>query len=207
MSKVQATRMAYQSRQKKGILAARAVKLLEQKQTVLLNEIRRSADLFLSESSNLAQISNRARYALSQAEAVLGEKTLGSFAISNKQSFPIDIRSENIMGVDIPDIQVERNTKEPIRNYGLTNTSLLVDEVAETASTEIHALIRLANRELRLRRLLDEYRRTSRRLNAIEQHLIPKLAQESTWIKMSLEERERGEYYRLKRAKKFIRKS
>ncbi len=205
MSSIPITRIAYQERQEKLKLAAQALTLLEKKQTVLLEEIRKSANQFLAETTSMAQITNRARYALSQAEAVLGEAAVRSVAFSSKRSLPLEIRYENMMGVRVPDIHLKHGIEDQIRKYALTNTSLLIDEVAETSSAEVHALIRLANRELRLKKLMDEYRRTFRRLKTIETILIPRLKRESEWIRVNLEERERGDYYRLKRAKRQLK--
>jgi V/A-type H+-transporting ATPase subunit D len=83
----------------------------------------------------------------------------------------------------------------------LTNTSVLVDEVADSARAGIDALVRLANRELRLKRLMEEYQRTFRRLKTIENRILPRLRKEIAWIQLNLEERERTDFYRLKRMK------
>lgn len=206
MNKVEITRLALQERRAKYALGQQALKLLEKKQTVLLAEIRKSADAILDESESLSQVSNRARFALSRAEAVLGEAGVRSAALTGQRSLPVNIRTDNIMGVHIPDIRVGETQNEPENQYGVTNASLLLDEVVQTSTEEMFALIRMANRELRLRRLLDEYRRTFRRLNAIEHHLLPRINQEMTWIEMNLEEREQSAYFRLKRAKQLHEK-
>ena len=201
MSHIPITRQAYLTRTKKITLAEQATRLLEQKQSVLMMEIRKSADQFLAETSSLAQLSTRTRYAISHAEAVLGEEALRSLAITGKRSLPIEISSDVIIGVRIPNIRISSQTDEIPRTYALSNTSILVDEVAETARAEIHALVRLANRELRLKRLMGEYRRTFRRLKTIENRILPRLKNEIDWIQLNLEERERTDFYRLKRTK------
>jgi V/A-type H+/Na+-transporting ATPase subunit D len=52
---------------------------------------------------------------------------------------------------------------------------------------------------LRLRRLVDEIGSTTRRLNALEWVVIPKLETERAFIQTVLDERERQDLFRLKR--------
>jgi H(+)-transporting ATP synthase subunit D len=201
MANIPITRQSYLIRTKKIVLAEQAARLLEQKQSVLLLEIRKSADQFLAETTSLAQFCTRTRYAVSHAEAVLGEEDLRYIAISGKRSLPIEISSDTIMGIRIPNIYLSQAITDFPRTYALSNTSMLVDEVVTSARAEIHALVRLANRELRLKRLMEEYQRTFRRLKTIENRIIPRLKREIAWIQLNLEERERTDFYRLKRIK------
>jgi V/A-type H+-transporting ATPase subunit D len=56
--------------------------------------------------------------------------------------------------------------------------------------------------ELQVTTLGEEIRKLGRRINAIEEYLIPRLREEIAFIKSVLEEREREERFRLKRVKK-----
>src|SRR3989304_4518903 len=63
------------------------------------------------------------------------------------------------------------------------------------------SLIQLAESERRLTRLAAEIQRTSRRVNALEHVLIPRLTAERDYIQITLDERERADHFRLKRVK------
>ncbi len=54
---------------------------------------------------------------------------------------------------------------------------------------------------MRLRRLAEEIGRTTRRVNALDNVLIPHLEAQRDYIQMVLEEREREDLFRLKRVK------
>ncbi len=60
-------------------------------------------------------------------------------------------------------------------------------------------LLRIASRELHLARLGEEIQETSRRINALEQLLLPSLAAEAARIEAALDERDREDAVRLKR--------
>ncbi len=62
-------------------------------------------------------------------------------------------------------------------------------------------MLDLAPRELRLRRIGEDIRRTNRRVNALEQQLIPRLEAQARYIHQVLEERARDDVIRLKRLK------
>lgn len=55
--------------------------------------------------------------------------------------------------------------------------------------------------ELSLRRLAEEIKRTTRRVNALEHVVVPRLAEERDYIQMVLDERELEDRVRLMRMK------
>jgi V/A-type H+-transporting ATPase subunit D len=83
-------------------------------------------------------------------------------------------------------------------------TSITIDEAASAFETEVGAIIQLAESELRLTRLASEIQRTSRRLNALDHLLIPRLEAELEQIQMTLDEHERSDHFRLKLMKRGI---
>jgi V/A-type H+-transporting ATPase subunit D len=76
-----------------------------------------------------------------------------------------------------------------------------IDATAEAFEGLLDLIIELADSEMRLRRLAEEIGRTSRRVNALENVLIPRLTSQCDYIQMVLEEREREDLFRLKRVK------
>jgi V/A-type H+-transporting ATPase subunit D len=109
------------------------------------------------------------------------------------------------MGVRVPHIEqrgVHRSSLE--RGYSIVGTSTSIDETASAFEREVEAIIQLADTELRLVRLGDEIQRTSRRLNALDHFLIPRLKAELNFIEMVLDERERSDHFRLKLVKRSL---
>jgi V/A-type H+-transporting ATPase subunit D len=69
----------------------------------------------------------------------------------------------------------------------------------------IRIALALAELEDTVRRLEQEIIRTRRRVNALENILIPRLAATEKYIEMHLEEREREDMFRRKRTKQVMR--
>jgi len=90
------------------------------------------------------------------------------------------------------------------RGYSLIGTSGRIDEVAEKYEAKLDLIIELAETETSLRRLGDEIQMNRRRVNALEQVLIPELKRQAKYIKISIEEKEREDLFRLKKVKKLI---
>jgi V/A-type H+-transporting ATPase subunit D len=87
------------------------------------------------------------------------------------------------------------------RGYSLASTSTRVDKAAAQFEDELELVIDLAASEMRLRRLAEEIRKTTTRVNALEVVLLPRLEAERAYIESVLEERERQDLFRLKRVK------
>jgi len=84
----------------------------------------------------------------------------------------------------------------------LLDTSARIDESAERFEEVLAEIVRVAPLDRKMRRLAEEIRKTSRRVNALEQRLLPDLREQVRFIRSTLDQREREDVFRLKRLKK-----
>jgi V/A-type H+-transporting ATPase subunit D len=202
MPNVATTRMELLAKKAQIALARQGRELLEQKRTALMRELMRVADRVMTSSDALQQSATEARVALARAEAVAGSEAVRSAAMATRGELALEVQAATVMGVSVPVIEQKRVTRSALgRGYSITGTSVTIDEAAAAFETEVDSLIQLAESELRLTRLAAELQRTSRRVNALEQILIPRLEAERDFIQMALDERERTDHFRLKRIK------
>jgi V/A-type H+-transporting ATPase subunit D len=134
------------------------------------------------------------------AEALEGAGAVASAAAVAGREFPLESTPASIMGVRVADIRhgpVGRSLAG--RGYSVAASSAAIDNVAERFESELAMLLDVAIYELRLRRLVDEIGRTTRRVNALENVVIPRLEAERAAIQATLDERERQDRFRLKR--------
>jgi len=133
--------------------------------------------------------------------------TLKSASFATRRSIMVGITGKNIMGVPVPVIEKKRVSKSMLeRGYGIISTSARIDETAERYEVELDLLIRLAETETAMRRLGAEIQMNRRRVNALEQILIPELKGQAKYIKNAIEEREREDLFRLKKVKSILEK-
>jgi V/A-type H+-transporting ATPase subunit D len=203
MKQFSITRMELLSRKKQLDLARQGRNLLEQKRTALLEELFRTADSVVQETETLQEIAAQAQRALARAEALAGSEAVRSAALAARSELPIHLETVNVMGVGITVIEQKRLIRPTLgRGYAVVGTSITIDEAAAAFELEIEAIIRVAESELRLMRLASELQQTTRRLNALDHVLIPRLETECSYIEQGLNERERSDHFRLKLAKK-----
>ncbi|MDN7024678.1 V-type ATP synthase subunit D [Methanoculleus sp. FWC-SCC1] len=144
----------------------------------------------------------RATEMIAIADTVEGAIGVKAAAFSAADRPEITLKSKNIMGVVVPEIEasaVRKNLAE--RGYGVLGTSAVIDETAEAFEDLLESIIEAAEIETTMKRLLDEIESTKRRVNALEFKVIPELTEASNFIKMRLDEMEREELFRLKKIK------
>lgn len=207
MSNVSATRMELLARKTQISLASQGRDLLEQKRTALLKEFMRTADLALERSDALELTAEQARHALARAEAMAGTESVRSASLAALSGLALEVTNVSVMGVRVPHIEQKRVTRSALeRGYSIVGASTSIDEAASAFEAEVEAIIQLAEIEIRLTRLGEEIQRTSRRLNALDHFVIPRLKEEQKFIQMALDERERADHFRLKLVKKSLEK-
>jgi V/A-type H+-transporting ATPase subunit D len=186
-------------------LAGQGRDLLREKMDALIREFFRILTTVSDSREELEKISRAADLALLIAQATDDPVTLKSAGFATSRSITVDITGKNIMGVPVPVIEKKRVSKTMLeRGYGVIATSARIDETAERYEEELDLLIKLAETETAMRRLGAEIQITRRRVNALEQILIPELTNQAKYIKNAIEEREREDLFRLKKVKSII---
>jgi V/A-type H+-transporting ATPase subunit D len=207
MENVSPTRMELLAVKAQIGLAEQGCDLLKEKQNALMKEFMKIADQVLRGSDELEQSAADAHRALTRAEALDGAEAVRSAAFAAQAELILSVEGTFVMGVPVPIIEQKSAARAVIdRGYGLAGTSARIDEAAERFEAEIDLLIEMASSELRLRRLADEIRKTSRRVNALDNILIPRLYARRAYIEMILEERAREDLFRLKTVKRAMLK-
>jgi V/A-type H+-transporting ATPase subunit D len=186
-------------------LAEQGRDLLREKMDALIQEFFHIMVSVSKSREELEIAAAVAQRSLSVAEAVDDPVALKSASFATKRALALDIRGKNIMGVPVPLVQRTSVTKSVLeRGYSLIGTSGRIDEAAEKFEAELDLIVGLAETETSLRRLGDEIQMNRRRVNALEQVLIPELKRQAKYIKIAIEEREREDLYRLKKVKKIL---
>jgi len=90
--------------------------------------------------------------------------------------------------------------------YSISRPTVLIDDVADKFIEAIPIIVRVAELEYALIKLVEEVKRTQRRINALEQFLIPQYEETVSLISSVLEERDREEFVRVKKVKSLIEK-
>ncbi len=136
------------------------------------------------------------------ADAVDGAIAVKSAAFALTDQPEIKLRSKNVMGLVVPEIEAT-SIRKPMdqRGYGVIGISSHIDEATRAFEDLVETMIKAAEIETTMKKLLDEIEKTKRRVNALEFKVIPELQEAEAFIRLRLEEMERENIFRLKRIK------
>ena len=202
MEQVKATRAELLAKKSQIGLARQGRDLLKEKRNALLRELMRITEQVMGSSAELEQSVGEAMLALAVAEALDGPEAVRSAAFAAGGQFTLNVTGANIMGVPVPVIEQKSVARGPLsRGYNLSTVSSRIEVTAEAFEALLDLTIEVAESEMRLRRLAEEIGRTTRRVNALDNVLLPRLETQRDYIQMVLEEREREDLFRLKRVK------
>ncbi|MDR7554627.1 MAG: V-type ATP synthase subunit D [Armatimonadota bacterium] len=179
-------------------LAARGQEVLARKRDALLQEMLRSAQEVLAARQDLAALAAEAVTALTAAHGHEGPEGLRAAAAAARREVLVDVEVRNVWGVRVPAVRAAPVVRRPAdRGYGLLGTSASVDDAAGAFERLVGFALEHTPREVRLRRLAAEIRRTSRKVNTLRYVLLPRLAREARTIAAALDEQEREDLFRL----------
>lgn len=198
------TRMELLEIRKKLILAEKGHKLLEEKRDALVEKFFSIIDkrTFLYNQINIKF--KEAFSALIQSQMILGENKVieNSYLVGNIGE--INFENDNIMGVKIPKMNNEKLNDKVLPLYSFSDTCSKLDDSQKFFNNLMLSLVELAEMEGKIKSLAIEIEKTKRRVNVLENNLIPRLQATQKYIEMQLEEREREDFFRRKRIKAII---
>jgi V/A-type H+-transporting ATPase subunit D len=183
-------------------LSERGYKILKMKRDGLILEFFKVLAEAKDRHGGLLEKYSKAVDMMALANTVEGAIGVKSAAFSVKEVPEISLKSKNIMGVIVPEIDSSKVRKSLVdRGYGVLGTSTVIDETATAFEELVEVIIVSAQIETTMKRLLDEIESTKRRVNALEFKVIPELTAAQDFIKMRLDEMEREELFRLMKIK------
>lgn len=183
-------------------LSERGYKILKMKRDGLILEFFKVLEEAKNTRSQLNKNYARAVDMMAVANTVEGSLGVKAAAFSVQKVPMITLKSKNIMGVVVPQITSASVKKRMIdRGYGVLGTSSTIDDTATSFEDLVESIVKSAEIETTMKRLLEEIEKTKRRVNALEFKVIPEQKAARDFIKMRLDEMEREELFRLKKIK------
>ncbi|KUE73421.1 V-type ATP synthase subunit D [Candidatus Methanomethylophilus sp. 1R26] len=136
------------------------------------------------------------------ARAIDGEVAVRSAAYALNARPEVKLGSKSIMGMMVPKVEATSiHTDLLNKGFGVLDTSAYVEEASAAFEKLLETLVRAAEVETTMKKLLDEIEKTKRRVNALEFKIIPDLKDSEHFVKFRLEEMERENTTRLKHIK------
>lgn len=203
---VNPTRMELTNLKRKLVTARRGHKLLKDKRDELM---RRFLDMVRENKKLRREVEEaivKANKNMSVARSVMDPAVIDVAFMMPKQRATLDVKSKNIMSVNIPvfDVKMRTDNTGDSLSYGFANTSGELDDAVENLSRVFEKMIKLAEIEKACSMMSAEIEKTRRRVNALEHVLIPQYTDTIKYITMKLDENERSTTTRLMKVKDML---
>lgn len=184
-------------------LSKNGFELLDKKRNVLIKEMMDMVDKAKGIQTEIYSIIAQAYEALQVANLTLGIRNVDDItnSIPNDESFEVLLKS--VMGVDIPTVKYKK--QEILPTYGFFNTNTSLDQARQKFNEVRYKIYELAQIENSIFKLAKEIEKTNKRTNALQHIQIPKYKEQVKYIQEVLEEKEREDFFRLKKVKKKIK--
>jgi len=173
--------------------------LLDKKRNVLIREMMGLIDRATRIQKEIKEVYKEAYDALRFANVTLGVSTVEEIAISIPNSEDYQVLLTSVMGVEIPEVRYQKDKFQV--SYGFFRTNAALDTAVQKFRKVRFLTYELAEVETKVYKLAMEIRKTQKRANALEKIQIPKYAALAKQIEDTLEEKEREDFFRLKRVK------
>jgi len=179
-------------------------KILDDKREVLLKKIDEMIDEANKAREDIWDPLDDIYKSIFHSYLTLGTSVIQSLASSTPPSISVDVHIKRIVDVKIPSLEVSTKNKSPNLTYGFSDTNSSLDQATKLIRDILPGICKAAEYENAIFSLAKELEKTQKLINALEYVIIPQYQNALTFIKSTLEEREREEFVRLKKVKAVI---
>jgi len=132
---------------------------------------------------------------LSITQMRMGSNRIQQLAIGMPLAVEARVLPRRNMSVQYPSVEIR---KLPLQPVGILGTDASLDETRSSLADMVVKAAQLAEVETALWRLLEEQRKTQKRVNALKYNVIPRFERTIKYVQSSLEEEERNSLFQLK---------
>lgn len=177
----------------------RGFELLDKKRNVLIREMMELMGHAKNIEAEIATLYSEAYRALEYVNITMGTDAVIDIAHAIPKERDFEVRLKSVMGVELPQIIYKEHKVEASYGFFRSNPSL---DIAVSSFNKVKYLsYELAEAENAIFKLAMEIKKTQKRANSLEKIQIPKFREYVKSIANELEEKEREDFFRLKRVK------
>ena len=194
------TRMNLTAYKQKAVAAKKGFDLLKKKSDALKVRFRDICKAIYDTKIGMASQSSDAFFSLTQAEYAAGNFRNKLLESQMSAAVCVASRTDNVAGVKLP-VFTKRETglASVQESLGLVGGGKKINQCKEQYTQYLEALIKLASLQTSFIAMDEALKVTNRRVNALENVTIPKIANILSGINRELDELEREDFTRLKK--------
>jgi len=206
--KVRPTRPNLQRLEDRKDFTDRGKRLLEIKRQQFLEHLKENMKFYFAQRKLTREKVVKAYDKLLQSYMHYGKRRIQTLAEINKIHFEpiVDITFKQLLGINTPSIKLDLLEKEQLPSYSFQDTPITFDDTIDRVKDLLKEIITLAEYDYVVYHFAFNYQKIQRRINALEDIMIPRLEEEIHYIGEILDDLEREEFIRLKKIKNKLEK-
>ena len=174
--------------------------LLKKKADALQLKFRSILKKIIETKSLMGGVMKEASFSMSEAKFAVGND-FNTIVLQNvnKAQTKVRTKKENVAGVNLPIFEAYQDSGDTWELAGLARGGQQLSKLKKNYARAVQLLVDLASLQTSFITLDEVIKVTNRRVNALEHVLIPRIERTLAYIMTELDEREREEFYRLKK--------
>lgn len=173
--------------------------LLKKKSDALTLRFRQILKKIIETKVLMGEVMKEAAFSLAEAKFAMGDFNHLVLQNVSKAQFKIKSKKDNVAGVSLPIFEPYQDGADTYEYTGLSRGGQQIDRLKKNFAKAVELLVVLASLQTSFITLDEVIKITNRRVNAIEHVIIPKIERTLDYITTELDEREREEFYRMKK--------
>ncbi len=193
--KIPPTKSSLLALKKQIVLLQEGYEILERKKEILTRLVYERLNFYrqLRQQTSSSLVKSYRWLGITQMR--MGSQNLRQIALRLKPALLVKILPRSNMGIEYPAILVKKLPLEPV---GLLSSDASLDETRSHLLDAVSLCAQLGEAEISLLRMLEEQRKTQKRVNALKYNVIPQHQDTIKYIETSLEEEERNTLFQMK---------
>lgn len=174
--------------------------LLKKKADALQIKFRQILKKIIETKSLMGGVMKEASFSMSEAKFAVGND-FNTIVLQNvnKAQTKVRTKKENVAGVNLPVFEAYQDSGDTWELAGLARGGQQLSKLKKNYARAVQLLVDLASLQTSFITLDEVIKVTNRRVNALEHVVIPRIERTLAYIMTELDEREREEFYRLKK--------
>ncbi|KAK9531382.1 hypothetical protein VZT92_010809 [Zoarces viviparus] len=173
--------------------------LLKKKSDALCMRFRQILRKIIETKTKMGEVMREAAFSLAEAKFAAGDFSATIIQNVNKAQVKVRAKKDNVAGVTLPVFEHYQEGGDSYELTGLARGGEQLSRLKRNYARAVELLVELASLQTSFVTLDEAIKITNRRVNAIEHVIIPRIERTLTYIITELDEREREEFYRLKK--------
>ncbi len=206
--KVRPTRPNLQKLEERKEFSDRGKRLLEIKRQQFLEHLKENLKFYYAQRKKVRENVKKAYQKLLQSYMHYGKRRIQTLAQINRIHFEpiVDITFKQYLGINTPTIKLDLLEKEQLPSYSFQDTPISFDDTIDQVKELLKELIVLAEYDYIVYHFAFNYQKIQRRINALDDIIIPRIEGDIDYIQEILDDLEREEFIRLKKIKNKLEK-